>query len=343
MKGLTSFCVLVLTLVFPLVHSRFSNDFSLDTSCGRNFESRLDDNVIEWIPDVEEERNCNSICLEDSGCLYYTYYDKENEDDPNLCILLSDLLSPTQECEHCITSLPNCNNTAYISCKFTIDSDHSLHDSHVFTNVDDTINVTFSPSAILGCKATVIAIGGGGHGGGHDGSAGSGYVKSDLIDVSSTGYQVSVGQSGQDSFIQKKNGQAVITAQPGGDGVSTYRGGDGYSGGGGQGTQQGSGSRGGSDGSDGGGTYGGKGSGFNISTISLEHFILSPGDGGETYNFYFGGGGGGVLVDNIGPACLDCLGYGSGYGGGGGGGNAGFTNYGLQGMVLIETKPKAST
>ena len=186
MKGLTSICVLVLTLVFPLIHSCYSNDFSLDSSCGKFFESHLGDNVIEYIPDVEEERNCKSICLGNAGCLYYTYYDKENEDNPNLCILLSDLLSPTQECEHCITSLPNCNDTSYISCKFSINSDQTLLDSHVFTNIFDAISgiyVSFSPSASLGCQATVIAIGGGGHGGGHDGSAGSGYVKSDVIDV----------------------------------------------------------------------------------------------------------------------------------------------------------------
>ena len=304
-------------------------------SCGRNFESRLGDNVIEWIPDVEEEWSCKGFCLADAGCLYYTYYRKESEHYPNLCILLSNLFSPSQECEHCVTSLPNCNNTAYISCKFTIDSDQYLHDSVLFTNVDDIIDVTFSPSAVFGCKATVIAIGGGGHGGGHNGSAGSGYVKSDVIDVSSTGYQVRVGQSRQGSFIQKKSGQFVIAAHPGGDGVSTYRGGDGYSGGGGQGTQQGAGSRGGSDGSDGGGIYGGKGSGFNISTISLEHFILSPGDGGETYDFYFGGGGGGVLVDNVGPDSQNV--QGKGYGGGGG---AYEYQNGLQGMVLIETKSK---
>ena len=70
-------------------------------------------------------------------------------------------------------------------------------------------------------------------------------------------------------------------------------------------------------------------------------YILYPGNGGDPYENY-GGRGGGVLVDNVGPACLDCLGYGCGYGGGGGGGNVGFTNYGLQGMVLIETKVKTS-
>ena len=304
-------------------------------SCGRNFESKQDENIINWIPDVELEWNCKGICLADDDCLYYTYYGQESNHYPNLCILLSDLPSPSQECEHCVTAIPDCSNTSYISCKFTINSNQTLHDFHIFTDVDDTTNVTFSPLAILGCKATVIAIGGGGHGGGHDGSAGSGYVKSDVIDVSSTGYQVSVGQSGQDSFIQKKSGQPVITAQPGGDGISTYRGGDGYSGGGGQGTQQGAGSRGGSDGSDGGGIYGGKGSGFNISTISLDHFILSPGNGGETYNFYFGGGGGGVLVDNVGPDSQNV--QGKGYGGGGG---AYEYQNGLQGMVLIETKSK---
>ena len=316
----------------------YTEDELCNGSCGRNFESIKVDNVIEFIPDVESERNCKGICLADPDCFYYTYYGIESDHNPHLCILLSDLSSPSQECENCFTSLPNCNNTSYISCKFTIDSNQTLRDSLVFTNVDDIVNVTFSPSASLGCKATIIAIGGGGDGDSY-GGGGSGYVESEVIDISSTKYEVSVGDWRQDSFVREKNGQNILLAQPGGHGGtgSPSKGGVGYSGGGSGGT----GYKGGSNGSDGEGDNGGIGSGFDISTISLEHHILSPGNGGDLYENY-GGRGGGVLVDNIGPACLDCLGYGSGYGGGGGGGNVGFTNYGLQGMVLIETKPKAS-
>ena len=304
----------------------YTEDKLCHGSCGRNFESKQDENVIRWIPDVELERNCKGICLEYDNCLYYTYYGRESDHYPNLCILLSDLPSPSQECEHCVTSIPDCSNNSYIFCKFTINSDQTLHDSHVFTNVSDIINVKFSPAASLGCEATVVAIGGGGHGCSECGGGGSGFVKSDVIDVSSTEYQVSVGQHGQDSVLRTKKGQNVIAAQAGGDG-RYYYGGDGYSGGGD------SSNNGGSDGSKGDGTYEGSGSGLDISTISLKYHMLSPGNGGVSS--YAGGGGGGVLVDNIGPSCV--ISQGEGYGGGGGYQNEQGSSNGLQGIVLIET------
>ena len=63
----------------------------------------------------------------------------------------------------------------------------------------------------------------------------------------------------------------------------------------------GQGGKGGSDGSKGGGDHGGKGSGYELSDISyLEHFVLTPGDGGYPHD-RCGGGGGGILVNNHGP------------------------------------------
>jgi hypothetical protein len=175
----------------------------------------------------------------------------------------------------------------------------------------------------------VIVIGGGGNGGGTGASSaggGSGYVKSNVIDLSSTNYHVSVGQYGQDSVFRTKNGQNVVTAQAGVDGRNSHAG-DGYSGGG-YGDNNG-----GSDGSNGNGIYGGSGSGLDISTISLKYHMLSPGNGGEPNGNFYGGGGGGVLVDNVGPS--GSAHQGEGYGGGGDS-----LSYGLQGMVLIETKSK---
>ena len=84
----------------------------------------------------------------------------------------------------------------------------------------------------------MIAIGGGGGSSeSNEGGGGSGYVKTVVIDISSTDYQVSVGQYGHESFVKKNDGQRVLTAQPGGNAyVGNYGdsyGGDGYSGGGG--------------------------------------------------------------------------------------------------------------
>ena len=183
----------------------------------------------------------------------------------------------------------------------------------------------------------MIAIGGGGGSfGSNRGGGGSGYVKTVVIDISSTDYQVSVGQYGHESFVKKNDGQKVLTAQPGVNayagnyGTGTNYGGDGYSGGGGgyRGTTGG-----GYNGSDGDCCYEGSGSGFDISSISLEHNILRPGFGGSPGNY--GGGGGGVLVNNVGPNSNTYMG--KGYGGGGS--RSGYSGHGLQGMVLIEVNP----
>ena len=214
----------------------YTEDKLCQGSCGRNFESKRGNNIIEVLPDVVSEHNCKSICLTNSDCLYYTYYSRESDHNPNLCILLSKLLWPAQECKHCVTSVPNCKNPSNFSCKFTINSDETLYNSYLFTNVDYITNITFSPPAIRPCKATVVAIGGGGQGGplyNGRGGGGSGYVKTVVIDISSTDYQVSVGQYGHESFVKKNDGQKVLTAQPGGNANGDYNGGDGYSGGGG--------------------------------------------------------------------------------------------------------------
>jgi len=66
------------------------------------------------------------------------------------------------------------------------------------------------------------------------------------------------------------------------------------------------------------GTYkdpSGRGSGVNISNITLENFQLTPGAGGAG-NGSYGGGGGGLLVDGEGPHPFSSLFDGQGYGGG---------------------------
>ena len=324
----------------------YTEDQLCHGSCGRIYESKQDENVIKLVPDVKLERNCKNICLANDDCLYYTYYSRESDYNPNLCILLSELLETDQECKHCVTSVPNCKTISNLACKFTLNSYETLHESYLFKKVGSTSKVTFSIPPRHECKLTVIAIGGGG---GSDegvggGGCGSGFVQSVVIDISSSKwgtenqvrqYQVSVGNYGHESFVKSMyDGHRVISAQPGGISVNGFHvhGGSGYSGGGGGHPIGG----GGSDGSKGEGSYGGIGSGFNISTISLEYHILSPGYGG--CHEIYGGGGGGVLVDNVGPNpdAFRENGQGEGYGGGG----SGYYGIGLQGTVLIEAKLK---
>ena len=104
-------------------------------------------------------------------------------------------------------------------------------------------------------------------------------------------------------------------------------GGNGYSGGGGGGQYNGGSNGGdGEGGQDGQGGPGGHGSGKDITSFQLEHFVLSPGAGWKYTSSGGGGGGGGVLVNGEGPERRDP--QGEGYGGGG-----------LSGIVLLEIAP----
>ena len=182
-------------------------------------------------------------------------------------------------------------------------------------------------------ELNVVAIGSGGLG--HSAGGGSGYVETGTVRVSikQPVLEVTVGNSTLLSGNPSKvavGGEVVLKAKPGKT-TDNVVGGDGYSGGGGYGT-----GRGGSDGGDGEvgddeDSEAGKGSGLDLSSISMKSFILTPGKGGVGESFY-GGGGGGVVVNGKKPEVEHC--GGEGYGGGGG--YNGFVNAVSAGCVLIE-------
>ena len=133
---------------------------------------------------------------------------------------------------------------------------------------------------------------------------------------------------GESSWVEI-GGTLALEALPGQ--IGDYTGGSGFSGGGGYGTF-GGGGRGGSGGSDGesGTIYsGGTGSGFNLESVTMGHFTLVPGPGGDPYGD--GGGGGGVVVNGKVPGSSEY--GGSGFGGGTGGH---FNGEGFPGCVLLE-------
>ena len=177
---ISNYCMLFSTCpVLENCEDCYTEDKLCNGSCGRNLESKLDDNVIEFIPNVVLEHSCKTLCLDDINCLYYTHYEKDNDHYPDLCVLLSDIKAPFQECEHCVTSVPNCKNKSY-ACKFTINNENPLYYSYVFTRVQTTVQ--FPLASNMACQATFVAIGSGGnyyfgYGGG------SGYIENVLVNA----------------------------------------------------------------------------------------------------------------------------------------------------------------
>ena len=133
-----------------------------------------------------------------------------------LTFFLSNL---AQECDNFLTSVPDCKNNLD-TCKFTINDENTFYDSYLFNCFKTTVK--FPLASKLACEATFIAIGNGGKSsgnisGGYGG--GSGYIKNVVIDISSSEYEVTVGESSfkGDSFVKNKEGETIINAPKGGD------------------------------------------------------------------------------------------------------------------------------
>ena len=78
-------------LILDNCNDCFTEDKLCYGSCGANFESKFDDNVIEIITDVELERDCKNHCIDNADCLFYTHYGKDHDHNSDLCVLLSDI------------------------------------------------------------------------------------------------------------------------------------------------------------------------------------------------------------------------------------------------------------
>ena len=137
----------------------YTEDKLCHGSCGRNVETPLEDNVIEFIPDVVLEHSCKTLCLDNAKCKYYTHFGKDDPSYPDLCVLMTEIKAPFQECEHCVTSVPDCKNNSY-ACKFTINNENTFYYSYAFTSSDNTVQ--FPLASKLACQAKFVAIGGGG-------------------------------------------------------------------------------------------------------------------------------------------------------------------------------------
>ena len=295
-------------------------------TCGALVVGPISDNLLQILANVESESKCKQHCGATNNCSFYTYFKREEMNaDAKMCILMSSVKEPLQQCDSCVTGPVDCQE--YQACSLLYNGESHQH----LMVTDPGLNIVVTVPHVFGCQMRVLAIGSGGRGGISGG--GSGYIQYQSVFLNrDTLISLNVGERGEASTIMI-NGQ-IIEASSGHDG-GNGNGGDGYSGGGGDVHCNG-----GSDGGDGEGSdqyNGGRGAGDDVTSYKFDNFILSPGEGGgyRCNGYYYGGGGGGVLVNYEGPNRVsECRG--EGYGGGGYGGFPEGDFDGLQGVILME-------
>merc|ERR1719347_2550460 len=290
--------------------------------CSKPKYGHIGTNLLDYLPDIASEEECQLKCRDIGTCTFYTFYKSSRDFIPNSCILQSKWLDPVENCEECATGFGYCLDIEEVPpCRFNVSySDESLSNlkSYLFKDkatvyFDPLLSSPFHPN---NCRIKIIGIGGGGTGRKYPWyGGGSGYVRETLVTINSSTYIINVGKPEKDSsVVEAFSGVTVLVAEKG-ESPTDSRGGAGYSGGSSRGNTGGSN---GSDGDRGGDGEGGQGSGVDVSQIKLSKFVLTPAYGGSGRfgrSEYGAGGGGGVKINGEGD-------YGSG-GSNGGQGNAG--------------------
>jgi len=264
--------------------------------CNIESEGSFNQDTVDVINDVPDEPSCVTQCRMNMDCKFYTYYTTYSE-HPRMCLLLSDIEDPIKPCYNCRTGFPDCKNITTDFCHFSVGDSNDKLTSYKATKTFTKIELRVPSEALFSiCDLKIVAIGSGGYP--VDNGGGSGYIET--ASVSPIANRPLFLYVGSESRVDNAAGKTIVRALPGGSGNLN---GDGYSGGGGydrSGHNGGCGGSNGGNGTDGSDRGGGKGSGLDISTITLEHFKLTPAAGGKGCPYY-GGGGGGVLVDEQGP------------------------------------------
>jgi len=280
------------------------------------------ENLVDFLNGIGSEFDCRDLCVQAPNCSFFTYFNESDPEMPNMCALLSHLIPPIRDCEHCWSgpkySTPECSD---LGCSLT---HNGMSTGSLMLTESSMVDI----EALTECRIKILAVGGGGKG--SYGGGGSGFVEGiDLMIPNGARMNVTIGGPGEDTVVQLSTGD-ILTALRGGDAASAPPGGGkGYSGGGyGLNCHCGAGQAGGSNGEDGGGGAGrgGEGSHLNISKFNFDNFQLEAGKGGLPGGFYSdnGGGGGGVVINGKSPDRDEYTG--EGYGGGGG----------LPGAVILE-------
>lgn len=253
------------------------------------------DNFVNLIGSVPDELACKKLCITDSRCNLYTFYDSQDPVQPETCFLLtsSGLREAVEPCENCFTGPRHCKVNQ--TCQAAAITNGTVTNV-VFAEQNSKVTLVANEKDCF-VDLDVVAVGGGGNYVSNSArGACSGYVEAARIRFSTNTpvMEVTVGSYASSGPSKVEVGGEVLLEAARGEDPTNDQGGNGYSGGGGRGGTNGS-PRGGSDGGDGedGSTSaGGRGSGIDIGLLGSEHFSLIPGEGGKAMDDGHGGGGG---------------------------------------------------
>merc|ERR1711892_661195 len=78
-------------------------------TCGTNYTGAIGENLLEAIPNVGKEIDCQSLCQANTECTFYTYFFATDVNAPLFCVLLSHIEEPIETCENCVTGPANCD------------------------------------------------------------------------------------------------------------------------------------------------------------------------------------------------------------------------------------------
>jgi len=103
------YCFMFSTLGQP---TDFQDSISGPPSCLCSSVEACDingDNELEFVPDIIEEINCQDLCVNNSLCQYYTWYDATEAPFDNVCILLSSCPTKNSMCTGCHSAPVPCS------------------------------------------------------------------------------------------------------------------------------------------------------------------------------------------------------------------------------------------
>merc|ERR1719394_2337335 len=79
--------------------------------CSKTEECQMsEDNELEVITNIYEERDCQDLCAANSDCAFYTWYDNMAGIPANVCILLSNCEERDSSCSSCHTAPVPCSH-----------------------------------------------------------------------------------------------------------------------------------------------------------------------------------------------------------------------------------------
>ena len=111
-------------------------------------DSQVSDNLIQLLPDVADEEDCNHYCSLNSHCTYYTFYRSTATLIPGTFLLFSRVDKPFRAVNHCMTGAADCSNNQGV-CLFSSDREVVKRVQLTMSNSYTVAQIPLGPVGIL--------------------------------------------------------------------------------------------------------------------------------------------------------------------------------------------------